>query len=131
MDIRDVLRSLNSPSDWFVVLGAGVAGLVLDGAANIVPLPFFSPGICAATAAATALSIKRGLESAEQARRQAAAREFWVGQANQLIVHLTEQGESKAAADLSLEMGAATVSDEIALLESAVWQARARMRTQA
>lgn len=62
-DAKEIIERLNSPSDWAVVGGAATVGLVADGTVNILPFPFFSPGMCALAAAGAALSIKRGAEA--------------------------------------------------------------------
>lgn len=69
-DFKQVMDSLNSPADWAIVLAAGTIGLVVDGAINIIPIPFFSPGICGGIAASTALTIKRSFDAAIQHRRK-------------------------------------------------------------
>lgn len=128
MDVRDVFRSLNSPLDWFAVLGAGTLALVLDGAFDIVPLPFFSPGICAVVAAAATLTVKRGVEAREQAQRRAAAKKFWSDQAIEVAERLKQQGDARAADDLMLEIGASSVGGDLSMLESAVRHARLKLK---
>lgn len=73
-EAKALADKLNSPSDWAIVGAAATIGAAVDGAINILPIPFFSPGVCALLAASSALSIKRGLESAAgglQRRRRA------------------------------------------------------------
>jgi hypothetical protein len=98
---KAIVAQLNSPSDWAIVGGAAVLGLVLDGAINIIPLPFFSPGVCALTAAGATLSAKRGAE-ALSARKSLAKRHVTLSrEAQRCLSELGSRGESVAVDELS------------------------------
>lgn len=92
-ETKELIRQLNSPADWAVVLGAGTAGLVLDGAINIVPIPFFSPGVCGLTAASSALAAKRGWEAARQSQRESRLVGALQKEARELLRMLELQGD--------------------------------------
>lgn len=100
-EAKTIIAQLNSPSDWAFVGTAAVLGLVLDGAINIVPLPFFSPGVCALTAAGATLSAKRGTE-ALSARNSLAKRHVTLSrEAERCLVELRSRGETAAVDELS------------------------------
>jgi hypothetical protein len=125
-DARAVLDRLNSPSDWALVLGAGTLGLVLDGAINVVPLPFFSPGICALTAASAMLSVKRGLEAAwsEKAKRRKTS--ILQREASRCAERLRERGDELAADEFEFDVMLAANDDQA--LELLVRDARYQRR---
>src|SRR5437867_3638839 len=101
-DANSLLDKLNSPSDWAFVLGAGVVGFVLDGAINIIPIPFFSSGICALTAASATLALKRGAEAAAFDRRKGRRRKILTRQVERYIREFRNDGQEGAAEDLTL-----------------------------
>lgn len=127
MDIKDLISKLNSPSDWAVVLGAGTLGLVVDGAINIIPIPFFSPGICGAVAASTALTLKRSWEAIALENKQGDSMHFWRQQANELIHAFEASGRIREAEDLRFEVDALRASPNLDLLEKAVREARKKL----
>lgn len=70
VSLEDAMKSVVSPSDWAVFLGAATVGLVVDGAWNIISAPFFTPPICASAAASTAMTFKKGFEARADHRRK-------------------------------------------------------------
>src|SRR5688572_9748109 len=97
-DLREVLKSLNSASDWAVVGAAAIAGFVADAAINIVPLPVFSPGVCGVTAAGAALTAKRAWEARVQSNREGQTLALYVAEARR-IADLLEARKKLAAAE--------------------------------
>ena len=105
---------LNSPSDWSIVLGAATIGGAVDGAINILPIPFFSPGVCALFAASTALSIKRGVEAALLGRSERRKLVILNKEVARCIKQIEDGGEEGEAQDWAWEIELAK-SDAVAL----------------
>ena len=122
-DASKIIESLNSPSDWAIVLGAATIGFVLDGAINIVPIPFFSPGVCGLSAASAALSLKRSAEAVTETKRLQRRRQVLLAEANRCGKAFAEHGDDQAVRDLTwkLELDGGDVEK----LELVVLEARA------
>lgn len=128
-DAKGIIEQLNSPSDWSLVGGAAVLGLVLDGAINIVPLPFFSPGVCAVTAAGIVLSAKRGVE-AISARKSLEKRHVALSrEAQRCIRELNTRGEEVVVDELNWRLQ--LDGDDTESLEDIVRDARESLRDSA
>jgi len=124
-DAKAILDRLNSPSDWAVVVGAAVAGLVLDGAINILPMPFFSPGICALVAGSATLSLKRGGEAWMDSRRQSRRTGVLAREAERCLEAYERLGDTTHAEDLRLELELAR--GDSAAFEKVVRDARSQV----
>lgn len=144
-DFDKLTKSLVSPADWAVVVGAAVAGFIFDGAYDLIALPFFSPQNCAVAAGGVALAVKRGVEVAVgyRARRAAGASDrfdaeerasraydyhaFLTGEAEQRAKALDTLGLTSAAAELRFESELASLSENHPPLEAAIRAARAKL----
>lgn len=124
-DFAKIVNNLSSPSDWAVVMGAATAGFILDGAINIVPIPFFSPGICGLSAASAAFSAKRGWDSYRHTRQISTKRNILLTEGQRCIEKLSSRGDELDASDLkwNIEM----CGDDIAKLEDLIQDARDRV----
>jgi hypothetical protein len=123
---KDIIAQLNSPSDWAVVGGAAVLGFVVDGAINIIPLPFFSPGVCGISAAGIMLSTKRGAEALSNRRAVEERRRILLKEAARCGEELDLRGETAAVEELSWRLKLDGSNTE--LLESIVREARESLR---
>lgn len=119
---KAIADRLNSPSDWAIVGSAAVTGAAVDGAINLLPMPFFSPGVCALLAAGGALSLKRGAEAFIEGRRANRRHRKLLVEGNRCIDQLAAAGRDQAAEDLHWEIEFAR--DNPTELESIVREAR-------
>ncbi|MCA1662117.1 MAG: hypothetical protein LC648_08175 [Novosphingobium sp.] len=126
-DLREVLKSLNSASDWAVVGAAAIAGFVTDAAINIVPLPVFSPGVCAVTAAGAALTAKRALEARVQSTREEKTLGLYVAEAGRIADLLEARKKLAAAEALRFEIAIAKAQQTPEDLRAALERARAQL----
>jgi len=117
-----LLEKLNSPLDWALVLGAATLGLVVDGAINIVPIPFFSPGICGLVAGSATLSAKRGVEAVAGNTRKRRKRTIILNEIDRLCAALNENGYEIAAHNLKID--AELAQDDLSALENVLRSAR-------
>jgi hypothetical protein len=126
-DAKEVIAQLNSPSDWALIGGAMTAGFILDGAINIVPLPFFSPGVCALAAGSIMLTLKRSVEASQSALRNRGKIGLLEREAVYCIETLRANGDDGKADDLAWDI--AMNKGDTAALTAIVTQARIKART--
>jgi len=124
-DLGKIVENLNSPSDWAIVMGAATVGFVLDGAINIVPVPFFSPGICGLSAGSAAFSLKRTWDFGKQVKKEARRRHVLFVEARRCADELAKQGDKKGMEELrwNLELD----GSDLQKLEGIVRDARLRV----
>lgn len=125
-DAKEIIDRLNSASDWAVVGGAATIGLVADGAINILPFPFFTPGMTALAAAGAALSLKRGLEGSVESLRVARRKRILRREIQRCMDALSGSAESsKEEFEWRLQID----GDDMAALEELARDARELCRT--
>ena len=115
---KEIVSSLNSPSDWAVVGTAASLGFILDGAINIVPIPFFSPGMCALAAAGLSLSFKRGVEDYIGRARGRTRYHLLMNEFDRCMADLIAQGKDAQASSYLWECKLA--AHDVAAIETIV-----------
>jgi hypothetical protein len=123
-ELKEILSKLNSASDWAVVGAAAVVGFSFDAAINIVPLPVFSPGVCGATAAGSALSAKRGWEAWRERSRMGQILTAYKKYGDELHKELTGRGLGVEARALLFQIELAEINHDTAALQQALTEAR-------
>lgn len=121
-EAKAIADRLNSPSDWAVVGLASVAGAAVDGAINILPMPFFSPGVCALLAAGGSLSLKRAAEATLDAKRANNRKRKLLKEGERCLEWLERTGRDAEAEDLRWEID--LVRDNLQELEKLIRDAR-------